>query len=347
MSPTVLRNFCVLSFLTISIVISGCDNSSPDPVSTSSPSSNNSSAPPAVNETSDRSITIMAPAAPGGGWDQTARTLQMVIQENKLLGNVQVVNVPGAGGTIGLAQVVNSQKANKDFYMVTGLIMMGAILTNDSAVTLDQVTPIARLIGEYEVMVVPADSPYQTLADFVAAWKIDPGAMSIAGGSAGGSDHMLAGLLAQEVGVDVNLINYLPHSGGGESLASLLGSHVAAGINGFAELQVFIESGRLRALALSSEERVEGLDIPTFVEQGVNVTLANWRSIAAAPGITAQEKADLVSLVEQIHGTQTWRDALVRNNWIDLFMTGPKYETFLQTEAIRVDAVLRSIGLVK
>ena len=196
-------------------------------------------------------------------------------------------------------------------------------------------------------MVVPATSPYQTLGEFIEAWKQDPGAMSIAGGSAGGSDHMLAGLLAQAVDVDVSLINYLPHSGGGESLASLLGSHVAAGINGFAELQAFIESGRLRALALSSEERVEGLDIPTFVEQGIDVTLANWRAVAAPPGISDQQKAELVTIIDRIYNTQTWKDALVRNNWIDLYMTGPEYEAFLQTEAVRVESVLRSIGLVQ
>ncbi len=341
---SILLIFCLF-------VLSACSGGTSDSQSGAGPVTvdpvETPSEPDAQANQSDRSITIMAPAAPGGGWDQTARTLQAVIQENNLLGNVQVMNVPGAGGTIGLAQVVNSQQGNNDYMMVNGLIMMGAILTNQSAVTLDQVTPLARLIGEYEVMVVPADSPYQTLTEFIEAWKQDPGAMSIAGGSAGGTDHMLAGLLAQAVGVDVSLINYLPHSGGGESLASLLGSHVAAGINGFAELQSFIESGRLRALALSSEERVEGLDIPTFVEQGVDVTLANWRAVAAPPGISDQQKQELVAIVDQIYNTQTWRDALVRNNWIDLYMTGPEYETFLQNEAVRVEAVLRSIGLVQ
>ena len=348
MNLSVLSSKMFIVGVVTTLFIIGCDRGTPEPTATTSQPSATDTIPVVEEpDSSDRSITIMAPASPGGGWDQTARTMQMVIQENDLVGNVQVVNVPGAGGTIGLAQLVNSQKGNKDYYMVNGLIMMGAILTNDSAVTLDQVTPIARLIGEYEVMVVPADSPYQTLSEFIEVWKSDPGAMAIAGGSAGGTDHMLAGLLAQAVGVDVSQVNYLPHSGGGDSLASLLGSHVAAGINGFAELQPFIESGRLRALALSSDERVEGLDIPTFVEQGVDVTLANWRGIAAPPDITDQQKADLVSLVEKIYDTQTWRDALARNNWIDLFMTGPEYETYLNTEAIRVKAVLQSIGLVE
>ena len=292
-------------------------------------------------------LTIMAPAAPGGGWDQTARALQQVMQQEQLAANPQVINVPGAGGTIGLARTVNAHSGDPDFLMVTGLIMMGAILTNDSAVSLDQVTPIARLIGEYEVLVVPAESPYRTLEDFVAAWRSDPGAQAIAGGSAGGTDHMLAGLLAQAVGVDVTRVNYLPHSGGGESLASLLGGHVAAGINGFAELQSYIEDGSLRALAISSEQRVEGLDIPTFVEQGVDVTLANWRGVAAPPGIDERQKQSLIMLVDRVYKSPAWKEILERNNWIDLYLSGQAFETFLDREAPRVEAVLKSIGLVK
>ena len=293
-----------------------------------------------------KTLTLLAPAAPGGGWDQTARVMQRVLRTTELAPIVQVVNVPGAGGAIGLAQVVSSHEGDGNLLMMTGLIMMGAILTNESPVTLEQVTPIARLLGEYEVLVVPADSPHRTLAELVAAWRADPGALAIAGGSAGGADHMLAGLLARAVGVDVAEINYLPHSGGGESLASLLGSHVAAGINGYAELVPFIEAGRLRPLAISSEARVAGVDIPTFIEQGVDVSLANWRAVAAPPGITEADRAELVELVDRMHGSEVWQRALEENNWIDLYLTGPAYEDFLKQEDARVVAVLQSIGLV-
>ena len=295
---------------------------------------------------SSDTLTLLAPAAPGGGWDQTARVMQQVFRSTGLSEKAQVVNVPGAGGVIGLAQVVNTHKGDPKVVMMTGLIMMGAILTNKSPVTLDQVTPLARLLGEYEVLVVPADSPHRTLSDFVKAWKADPGALAIAGGSAGGTDHMLAGLLALATGVDVTQLNYLPHSGGGESLASLLGSHVAAGINGYAELIPFIEAGRLRALGISGEERVAGLDVATFKEQGVEVSLANWRAVAAPPGITNEQRSSLVALLDQMHGSDAWKEALRRNNWIDLYLTGPEYETFLKTENARVAAVLKSIGLV-
>lgn len=291
-------------------------------------------------------LTLLAPAAPGGGWDQTARVMQQVFRSTGISGGAQVINVPGAGGVIGLAQVVNAHKGDPNLMMVTGLIMMGAILTNKSPVTMDQVTPLARLLGEYEVLVVPADSPHLTLDDFVKAWKADPGAVAIAGGSAGGTDHMLAGLLALAVGVDVTSLNYLPHSGGGESLASLLGGHVAAGVNGYAELMPFIEAGRLRPLGISAEERVAGVDIPTFKEQGVDVALANWRAVAAPPGITEAQRSKLVAQLDQLHASEAWKVALGQNNWIDLYLTGPEYEAYLKDEDARVAAVLKSIGLV-
>lgn len=297
---------------------------------------------------SDReTLTILAPAAPGGGWDQTSRAMQQVLRDTGLAPSVQVVNVPGAGGVIGLAQLVETNQGDPNILMTTGLIMVGAILTNDSPVTLAEVTPVARITGEYEVLVVPADSPYQTLAEFVDAWKESPGDLAIAGGSAGGTDHMVAGLLANAVGVDVHRINYLPHSGGGESMASLLGGHVAGGINGYAELEPFIEAGSLRPLGISSEERLAHVDIPTFLEQGVDVSLANWRAVAAAPGITSDQRADLVSLLDGMHASEKWKAALERNRWIDMYMTGPDLDDFLERENTRVTGVLRSIGLVE
>ena len=320
----VTRAPSVLLAAFILIGLAGCGDSAPD----------------------SNTLTLVAPAAPGGGWDQTARVMAQVLRDTDLAATPQVTNVPGAGGVIGLARVVNRNAGDPNLLMVTGLIMMGAILTNDSPVTLEQVTPIARLLGEYDLLVVPSDAPYQTLEEFVSAWKLDPGALAIAGGSAGGTDHMLTGLLAREAGIDVKLINYLPHSGGGEALASLLGGHVAAGMNGYAELAPFIEARQLRPLAISSEERVGGVDIPTFREQGLDVAMANWRAVAAPPGITDGQRADLVTLLDRMHASNEWKTALAQNNWIDLYLTGVEYEEFLIQEDARAVAVLESIGLL-
>ena len=294
-----------------------------------------------------RMLTIMAPAAPGGGWDQTSREMQKVIEENHLANAAKVVNVPGAGGTIGLAQFVDANKGNGDVLMTMGLIMVGAVLTNQSPVTLQQVTPIARLTGEYEILVVPAASPFKSLDEFIQAWKQDPGKYAIAGGSAGGTDHMLAGLLAKAVGIEPTKINYIPHSGGGESIASLVGNHLPVGVNGLAEMVPFIKTGRLRALAISSDKRLEGLDIPTFVEQGVDLVLANWRGVVAPPGISAQQSAALRAVVERMVKTPGWKAVLEKNDWIDMYQSGPEFEEFLKQEDIRATAVLKSIGLVK
>src|SRR5690606_33017226 len=198
----------------------------------------------------------MAPAAPGGGWDQTARAMQTALQDEKISNSVQVVNVPGAGGTIGLAQFVNQAKGDPSQLIVGGYVMVGAILTNSSPVTLEQVTPIARLTGEYEVIVVPANSDIQDMAGLVEKLRADPGAVSWGGGSAGGTDHITAGLVAKAIGVDPTKVNYIAFSGGGEALAAILGGQVTVGISGYGEFESQIQAGQLRLIGVSSEERV-------------------------------------------------------------------------------------------
>ena len=292
-------------------------------------------------------LTILVPASPGGGWDQTARAMQAALQEDGAPGSVRVVNVAGASGTIGLAQFVNAGADRGDALLVTGLIMVGAVLTNRSAVTLKETTPIARLTGDYELLVVPADSPYDDLAAFLDAWKQDPGALAIAGSSAGGTDHMLAGLLAARVGMDPTTINYVPHSGGGESIASILGGQVAAGINGVSELAPFVEAGRLRALAISSAERLPGRPFPTFREQGVDLTLTNWRGVVGPPHLSDERRAALIARVDALRQSAAWQGTLARNDWFDLYLAGPAFEAFLDAERGRAAAVLDSIGLLE
>ena len=292
-------------------------------------------------------LTILAPASPGGGWDQTARAMQAALQQDGEAGSVRVVNVAGAGGTIGLAQFVNAGQDRGDTVLVTGLIMVGAVLTNRSAVTLEQTTPIARLTGDYELLVVPADSPYDTLDAFIDAWKRDPGGLAIAGGSAGGTDHMLAGLLAARVGLGPTAVNYVPHSGGGESIASILGGQVAAGINGVSELAPFVEAGRLRALAVSSAERLPGRPYPTFREHGVDLTLTNWRGVVGPPNLPDERRAALRARIDALQESPAWQATLARNDWIDLHLSGPAFEAFLHAERARAAEVLDSIGLLE
>jgi putative tricarboxylic transport membrane protein len=292
-------------------------------------------------------LTLIAPAKPGGGWDQTARAMQEVLQGAGLAKAVTVENVAGAGGTVGLAQFAEKNKGDGNALLVNGLVMMGAVLTNQSPVSLTDTTPIARLTGEYEVIVVPAASPIKTLADLVAAMQTGIGKVAIGGGSAGGTDHILAGLLAQAAGADATKLNYVPFSGGGEALAAIMGGHVTAGISGYGEWEGQIKSGELRALGISSGARVEGIDIPTLTEQGINVELANWRSVVAAPGISDEQKTALVALIDGMHQSDAWKKVLADKKWIDLYMSGDEFAAFLKEENERVTQVLKTIGLVQ
>jgi putative tricarboxylic transport membrane protein len=292
-------------------------------------------------------LSIMAPAAPGGGWDQTARLMQQALQETGTVANVQVTNVPGAGGTIGLAQFVNDSSGNPGALIVGGYVMVGAIIANQSPVSLADVTPIARLTGEYEGVVVPASSDIKTIGDLVEKLKADPGSVAWAGGSAGGVDHIVVGQIAEAAGVDPTRINYIPYSGGGEALAAILGGQVTAGVSGTGEWKDQIDAGELRLLAVSSGERLEGFDAPTLKESGLDVETQNWRMVAAAPGIDEAATADLVSTIETLVASDAWKSILAEKGWQDTFLAGADFKTYLDGEVEKTTAILQKLGIAQ
>ena len=292
-------------------------------------------------------LKLMAPAAPGGGWDQTARSMQQALVASGVARSVQVTNVAGAGGSVGIAQFVTGAKGDGNQMMVNGFVMVGALAMNKSPVTLEQVTPIARLTEEIQVIVVPASSPLKTAQDLAAAVKADIAKVTFAGGSAGGVDHVMAALFAGAVGADAKKINYIPFSGGGESLAAILGAKVTAGISGLSEYEGQIKSGKLRALGVTSAERLPGSDIPTFKEQGIDLVIANWRSVVAPPDITAEQKKTLSDAVEKMVKSNAWKDILKQKGWQDAYLGGDAFDDFLKKEIVRVTDVLKSVGLVK
>ncbi len=291
-------------------------------------------------------LKIIAPAAPGGGWDQTARSLQQAMVAAGVAKGVQVVNVLGAGGTVGLAQLINS-KGDGNQLMVNGFVMVGAILLNKAPVTLDQTTPIARLTEEMEVVVVPADSPIKNAKDLAAAIKTDVSKVTFAGGSAGGVDHILAAQIVKASGGDPAKVNYIPFSGGGESLAAILGGKVTAGISGYGEYEGQIKSGKLRALGVSTEKRRSDVDVPTLKEQGLDVVVTNWRSVVAAPGLSDADKKKLSDAVEKTVKSDAWKEILKQKGWDDAYMPADDFAKFLKTEQARVTDVMKAIGLVK
>jgi putative tricarboxylic transport membrane protein len=238
--------------------------------------------------------------------------------------------VPGAGGTVGLAQFVNGAKGDGKQVMTMGITMLGAVLTNRSPVGLDTVTPIARITADPLVIVVPANSPHKTMKDLAAAIKADTSRVVWAGGSAGGADHILAGLVARTVGGDVRKLNYVPFSGGGEALAEMLGGRVTAGVSGYNEFESMIKAGKLR-----------------IKEQGINAELVNWRGIVAGPGITPQQRQVLSAAVEKAIKSPEWSKILKMRGWEAAYLPPDQFAAFMKTEQAHVKGILVSIGLAK
>jgi putative tricarboxylic transport membrane protein len=290
---------------------------------------------------------IMAPAAPGGGWDGTARAMQEVLQAEGISASVQVQNVPGAGGTVGLAQFAAATSGDASQLIVGGYVMVGAILTNASPVSLADVTPIARLTGEAVGIAVSAASPIQTIGELVDMMKADPGAVSWAGGSAGGVDHITVGLLAKAAGIDPTKINYVAFSGGGEALAAILGNQVTVGISGVGEFLPQVQAGTMRMLAVSTAEKWAGTDAPTLMESGYDVNVQNWRMVAAAPGLSAEQKAAVAADIDALANSAGWKAMLETKGWANTYLAGADFDAQLAKEIEATTAVLKDIGLVQ
>ncbi|MGO4766048.1 tripartite tricarboxylate transporter substrate binding protein [Cupriavidus sp. 2KB_3] len=290
-------------------------------------------------------LKVMIGANPGGGYDQTGRTIGAAMIAAGTAKTASYDNKGGAGGTIGLTQFVNTDKGNPNALIVTGAVMVGAIETNHPPVTLKNATPIARLYADTMVLTVPASSPLKSIKDLTAQLKANPGSVSWGGGSKGSIDHILAGLIAKDVGVDPKKINYVPFAGGGEASASIMGGHVTVGIAGVSEFLPFIKSGKMRALAVTSKDRTA--DIPTLKEQGVNVEIYNWRGVYGAPGITPEQRKAMIDAVVKGTENNVWKDALKKNDWTPFLLTGDEFAKFVDDESTRLGGTLRELGVAK
>ncbi|WP_229053784.1 tripartite tricarboxylate transporter substrate binding protein [Aeromicrobium sp. Leaf350] len=290
-------------------------------------------------------LRMMIPNSPGGGYDLTGRAAAQTMEQEGLTGRFEINNVIGASGTVAMQRLLN-EEGSEDVMLLMGLGVVGAVFTNKSDATVDKATPIAGLVAEAEGILVPADSPFQTLDDLVQAWKADPRSITVGGGSSpGGPDHLFPMQLAQTVGIDPNDVNYISYDGGGPLTTALLGEKIDVGMSGLGEFAGQIESGELRVLAVSGAERLDTVDAPTLREGGVDMEFLNWRGILAPPGISEEARQELVDLVTEMHDTPEWEEALERNGWIDNFMVGQEFEDFLIEQNDRVESTLKELGL--
>jgi len=292
-------------------------------------------------------VKMMIPANPGGGFDKTGRTLGKAMIEAKAVKTVQYENKAGAGGVLGLTQFVNSNKGEPGAMLVMGAVMVAGVAQNKPPVTLADATPIARLYNEFNVFVVPAGSPFKTMADVTAQLRKEPGSVKWGGGSKGSIDHISVGMIARKVGVEPTKTNYVPMAGGGEAVAAILGGHLSVGTGGYAEYAQYIQSGKMRALAVTSATRLPGSIIPTLKEQGIDVEIGNWRGIYAAPGLTPEQRKAAIDAVLAATKEKSWVEALKTNGWFAQVITGDEFGKFAASELARLGAALKDLGMVQ
>ena len=290
-------------------------------------------------------VNMFVPADPGGGWDGTARAIERTAKASGLVGNFQFENVGGAGGMVGLPRFVNQRKGQGNSLMVGGSVMVGAALTNKSPVTMRNVTPIARLTEESSVIVVPAAGKIKTWNDLVAAIKANPKAVPVAGGSAGGTDHIVLGLIIKALGRNPKDAAYVAFAGGGPANAAILGNQVAAGVSGYSEFEEQIKAGRMIPLAVSGNVRIPGVNVPTLRELGLNVAASNWRGVFGAPGISNAQRDKLVDLMTKVTQSAAWQQELVTRKWTGVFLAELPFQREIDNNISETEAVLKDLGL--
>ena len=291
-------------------------------------------------------LKMMIPANPGGGWDGTGRALGKALQEAGAASSVSFDNKGGAAGVIGLAQFVNGSKGDPNALLIMGAVMLGGLIPGKPPVSLSQATPLARLLAESQVFVLPADSPLKSMKDVIEQLKKDPGSVKWGGGSRGSTEHIAAAMIAREVGVDPAKINYVAFRGGGEAVAAILGNNVTVGGSALTEFGEYIKTGKMRPIAVTSEKRLKGVDAPTLKELGLDVVISNWRGVYGAPGISTAQRDALVDMIVKATKTKAWAEAVEKNGWAPALLTGDAFGKFVDDEFASLRAIMVKAGMV-
>jgi putative tricarboxylic transport membrane protein len=288
-------------------------------------------------------LRLLVPANPGGGWDQTAKAVAATLQSAKLVEQIEFEHKPGKGGVPGLGHFVDKYAGDPNTLMIGGLVMCGAIALNRAPIDLGRVQPVAKLTTDYLVLAVPKDSPFKSARALAEAMRSKPQSLSFGGGSAGGVDHMLMGMIGRAVGADVGALKYVPSSAGAEFVSALKKGELSVGIAGFSELKDGIADGSLRALAVSSRSGLYG--VPSLREQGIATDLGNWRGLFAPPGAPADVVQGWTQTIQKMATTPDWKAVLEKNNWRPAPLYGGDLRNFVDYEQTTARVIIHLLKL--
>lgn len=290
-----------------------------------------------------KNIDWTVPANPGG-YSLTSGAISDALKAEELLGDYTSSFKPGAGGSVGLA-AFQEIKGKPEAALVVGIALTGGMYSNKSTLNLLNSTPIAKVLREYDAIVVPASSKYRTLNQLMDDLKAKPNGVAIAGGSKGGIDHQVIGLLAQKAGIDPTKLNYVVFSGGPEVITSLLSNSTQVGVSGSAEFAAFVASGKLRVLGVSSAKSLKGFKGKTFVSQGYDLIYGNWRGIMAPADLPKADYLNFIKVIDIMHVSPSWKAQLVKNNWDNEFAAGTAFKSFLEKHIPEINGVMKGLGI--
>lgn len=297
----------------------------------------------------EKAVEIVVPAAPGGGTDVIARTIQKILTNQRLVESpTQAVNKPGGGGSIAFTYV-NQHRGDPHYLGVTYPSLLTNHIVGTSSLKHTDFTPLAQLRNAYLGFAVRADSPLKTTKDLLDRLRKDPGSVVFSTFALGGSNHLAVALVMKAAGVDVKKLKVVVYASGGLSQAALLGGHVDVVPTGVYNLVAPMQDGRIRVLAVTSPKRTEGVfaQVPTWKESGIDVVIGQWFGIIAPLGMSPSQIAYWEEIFARLVKTDEWKLELQRNSEDDEYMNSRDFKRFLDTEYEDMRRILVELGLAK
>jgi putative tricarboxylic transport membrane protein len=309
-------------------------------------------APPAAAFT-PQSPECIAPAAPGGGWDFTCRSVGKLLSDQGLVdGQVQVTNMAGGVGAVAFGNVASKRADEGDLFVATSTVGITQIAQGRYPGGVDTMRWLAMLGADVGVVLVPAESEYETLSDLTDTLAEDPGAVAVGGSSGvGGWDHIRLLLLAQEAGMSEDAlkgIRWVQYSGGSDAVTQMLGGHIGAVTTDIGEITSFIEAGDARVLAVMADERLEAFpDAPTAMEQGFDVTGYNWRGFYMGGDVSDEAYDWWVDTMRTLYETEEWKETAVRNGLTPIWRGGDDFVAFVRDSEENMRDISKAIGVIQ